>query len=109
MNFERGIDPKEAMGIGYAGLIRMFDKLGQPYGFNKENILINPKFYHHNNETLKWIQHWGNSWGDLISLYEDEKGKIRVFSYPANGDSEWDQSVLDWMEPTNNWKSNFEY
>ena len=109
MNFERGIDPKAAMGIGYAGLIRMFDKLGQPYHFEKEEFSLgNPMFYHHNNESLKWIQHWSNTWHDLISLYEDENGHVRVFYNAATGDATWDASVVQWLYPER-WASHFNY
>jgi len=109
MNFERNIDPKIAMGIGYAGLIERFDRLGQPYGFKKESIPKDPRFYHHESEVNEWIQHWYNSWGDLISLYKNKEGIIRVFSCPANGRTSWGECYLDWMEPTDKWKTNFDY
>jgi len=109
MNFERGIDPKAAMGIGYAGLIKKFDDLGKPYHFEKEDILGNPIFYHHKyNKRLKGIQHWANSWGDLISLYENENGAIRVFYNSAAGDHAWDQPVINWLYPEP-WANNFNY
>lgn len=108
MNFERDIDPKEAMGLGYAGLIRRFHELARPYGFEKECIPKTPYFYHHKSEKNKWIQHWSNSWNDLISLYETPEGTIRVFSSPANGPDQWDQCYLDWMKPTTLWNQ-FDY
>ena len=106
--FERGIDPKEAMGLGYAGLIKRFDELGRLYNFEKEDITKNPYFYHHNNLVHKWIQHWANSWNDLISLYQDEHGEIRVFFNSAAGDHAWDQPVENWLNPQI-WHSNFNY
>jgi len=104
--FERGIDPKEAMGLGYAALIKKFDDLGKPYNFTRENVPKDPFFWKPN--KCKWVQHWANSWGDLISLYEEENGTIRVFYNSAAGDRGWDQPIDPWLYPEI-WASNFNY
>ena len=107
VNFERGLDPKEAMGIGHeeTQIIRKLDRLAKKYEFHEA-----PFGSQHEQEGIVNIKRWVNDEEYVddeieVLLFKDESvNQLGIYFNGFNGDG---QDPVDIWLHADTWENYF--